>query len=39
MPVQVAGPQAVQFFVADGKYREQVFSLEDMHVMGVFRFT
>jgi hypothetical protein len=30
MPVQIAGPQAVQFFVADGKYREQVFSLEDL---------
>jgi hypothetical protein len=30
MPVQIAGPQAIQFFVADGKYREQVFSLEDL---------
>jgi hypothetical protein len=30
MPAQVAGPQAVQFFVPDGKYRQQVFSLEDL---------
>jgi hypothetical protein len=30
MPVQIAGPQAIQFFVADGKYRQQVFALEDL---------
>ena len=29
MPVQTVGQHAVQFFVADGKYRMQVFALED----------
>jgi hypothetical protein len=29
MPVQTGGPQAVLFYVADGKYRMQVFALED----------
>ncbi len=28
--VQTAGQQAVQFFVADGKYRMQVFAMEDL---------
>jgi hypothetical protein len=28
--VQTAGQQAIQFFVADGKYRMQVFALEDL---------
>src|SRR5947207_1782043 len=27
--LQTAGQQAVQFFIADGKYRKQVFALED----------
>jgi hypothetical protein len=30
MPVQMAGAQAVMFYVADGKYRLQVFALEDL---------
>jgi hypothetical protein len=29
MPVQTVGQHAVQFFIADGKYRMQVFALED----------
>ena len=29
MPVQTIGQHAVQFFIADGKYRMQVFALED----------
>jgi len=29
MPVQTVGQQIVQFFVPDGKYRMQVFTLED----------
>ncbi len=29
LPVQTAGAQAVLFFVADGKYRMQVFAIED----------
>ena len=29
LPVQTVGQHAVQFFVADGKYRMQVFALED----------
>lgn len=28
--VQTAGQQAIQFFVADGKYRMQLFALEDL---------
>jgi hypothetical protein len=31
MPVQMAGAQAVMFYVADGKYRLQVFALEDLN--------
>jgi hypothetical protein len=30
MPVQMSGAQAVMFFVADGKYRLQIFALEDL---------
>jgi hypothetical protein len=29
LPVQTAGQHAVQFFIPDGKYRMQVFALED----------
>ena len=29
LPVQTVGQHAVQFFIADGKYRMQVFALED----------
>ncbi|MGH7215576.1 MAG: hypothetical protein ACREIT_12490 [Tepidisphaeraceae bacterium] len=29
MPLRVAGPHSVLFFVADGKYRKQVFALDD----------
>ena len=29
MPVQTVGQHAVQFYIADGKYRMQVFALED----------
>lgn len=29
LPVQTVGQQAVLFFIADGKYRMQVFALED----------
>ena len=29
LPVQAAAPQAVLFFIPDGKYRQQVFALED----------
>lgn len=29
MAIQTVGQQAVQFFIADGKYRMQVFALED----------
>jgi len=28
--VQAAGQKAVQFFIADGKYRRQLFALEDL---------
>jgi hypothetical protein len=30
LAVQTVGQQAVQFFIADGKYRMQVFALEDL---------
>ena len=29
MPVQLQGTQAIMFFIADGKYRMQVFAVED----------
>jgi hypothetical protein len=29
MPIQTAGPSVALFFIADGKYRMQVFALED----------
>jgi hypothetical protein len=31
MAIATVGQQAVQFFIADGKYRMQVFSIEDQH--------
>jgi hypothetical protein len=31
MSANTIGPQVVQFFVADGKYKMQVFALEDRH--------
>jgi hypothetical protein len=29
LPVRTAGPHIMQFFIADGKYRMQVFAMED----------
>jgi hypothetical protein len=31
LAITTVGQQAVQFFIADGKYRMQVFALEDLH--------
>lgn len=31
MAITTVGQQAVQFFIADGKYRMQVFAIEDLH--------
>src|SRR5215218_6526516 len=31
LPFTTVGQQAVQFFIADGKYRMQVFAIEDQH--------